>query len=214
MKIRNHWLLLCFLLSCVGGAEANFTYDYNATCSSDCVVVGLSDGDPVSGFIEFSETNFAPNAVLDATDVVAFSLTAGNVTVTELTSIGWFFVGILADDGISFDVFALSTSDSLDPDRGNYINAGWFSGLASPEGACLEAFESSELCQSYTWNQEVGYAELAGGTLIRRNGEEPPPPAPAPATPIPAIGAVGLGALSLLIPAIAWRRTRRRNSRG
>ena len=146
--IRYALLSLTFLFAhIVGVAQASYVYDYNSTCASECDVVGLNNGGPVSGFVEFSETNFASNAILDTNDILAFSITAGDVNVSNSTSIWWFFTGKLESNGVEISVFALSASEALDPARGDYINAGWYSGLASPSGACSDNPPLS-LCQS------------------------------------------------------------------
>ncbi|MCP4431509.1 MAG: hypothetical protein GY806_11060 [Gammaproteobacteria bacterium] len=131
MTIKRYALLfLTFLFAhIVGVAQASYVYDYNSTCASECDVVGLNNGDPVSGFVEFTETNFASNAILDSTDILAFSITAGNVNASNSTSIGWFFTGGLESDGVEFSFFTLSASEALDPARGDYISAGWLAEL-------------------------------------------------------------------------------------
>jgi hypothetical protein len=179
--IRYALLFLTFLFAhIVGVAQASYFYDYNSTCVSECDVVGLNNGDPVSGFVEFGETNFASNAILDTTDILAFSITDGNVNVSNSTSIGWWFTGGLESNGVEFSFFALSASEALDPARGDYINAGWQSGFASPSGACSD---STPLCQSFTWDKlgegEVGLAQFNAGTLVRRDIDIPQVPVPA-----------------------------------
>jgi len=181
--IRYALLSLTFLFAhIVGVAQASYFYDYDSTCASECDVVGLNNGDPVSGFVEFAETNFSSNAILDTTDILAFSVTAGDVNVSNSTSIGWFFTGGLESNGVEFSFFALSASEALDSARGDFINAGWFSGLASPSGACLDI---PPLCQSYTWDvlgegeDILGIAQLNAGTLVRRDIDIPQVPVPA-----------------------------------
>lgn len=180
--IRYALLSLTFLFAHIAGvAQASYVYDYNSTCASECDVVGLNNGDPVSGFVEFSETNFASNAVLDITDILAFSITAGNVNVSNSAPLAW-FTGGLESDGVEFSFFALSASEALDPARGDYIFAGWLSGLASPSGACLDI---TPLCNSYTWDRLgegediLGLAEFNAGTLVRRDIDLPQVPVPA-----------------------------------
>ena len=116
ITLSSTFILTLTILFLPSVAKAALVYKYEATCESGCfLALGLNDGDPVMGTIEFDNTNFAPFANIGEADVVDFTVNFGSVSVDFATVVGYNFSGILKQDATTFLDFNLFAADSFDP---------------------------------------------------------------------------------------------------
>lgn len=119
-------------------AEAAVIFDYASTCNANCAQIGLSTGDPVSGWFAFADAAVVPNAIVRSADILAFALDFGTVDITSATAVGIRFAGVLSNTGNAFLPFTLTgfTAETLFPTSGDSVRfAG--DGFSAGPGACL-----------------------------------------------------------------------------
>lgn len=72
---------LLFCLAAIRPANASLIFEFSSECVSDCGRIGLVDGAPISGTIEFDSTDFAPGATVSSEDVLDYSLVFGDLSL-------------------------------------------------------------------------------------------------------------------------------------
>jgi len=115
MRIYNEILGAIFGLTLIGvaGSAAAVPFEFQGTCVAGCANQGLTDLDPVSGEITFSNSAIAPNAAVDTSDVTSFSFSFGSFAIDDADAVGFFFDGTLNGTGSSFTAFSFVASESL-----------------------------------------------------------------------------------------------------
>lgn len=143
-------ILINILIAVVGMALAAdpVTYDYSSNCEEYCADIGLSDGDAITGFIEFDSDLFSGSDRTDA--VTAFTFTVGDMVFT-LDNTEAFRITIgLSEDFTSVTNFNIRLAKSIDTSMQDHLVllhsvAGISSGFVS--GACLDV-----TCEGLQWN--------------------------------------------------------------
>jgi hypothetical protein len=148
-------------------AEAVTIFDYDATCTSFCDVIGLNVGDPVSGSIAFNDAAIAPNANVSSADVLSFEFDFGTVDITSATAVGFEFSGLLSATGIAFTIFGISASEALSPATGETLVVNLAAFFAAPAGSCADA-----ACFPVEVGLTAGQG-FPGGTLALQQVPEP-----------------------------------------
>jgi len=115
MRTYNTFLGAIFGLTLIGvaGSAAAVPFEFQGTCVAGCATQGLTDLDPVSGEINFSNPAIAPNAAVDTSDVTSFSFTFGTFAIDDADAVSFFFDGTLDGTGSSFTAFSFVASEAL-----------------------------------------------------------------------------------------------------
>lgn len=141
--MRHVVAMLTIAAALIGAAptgQAAITFDYDATCNFQCSNIGLSIGDPVSGWISFNDGAVSPGATLSKADVLSFALDFGIVDITLGTAQGFNFSGVLDGTATAFSLFAIRASEGVSPNSGDSIDAGsTISFIAGASGGCSDA---------------------------------------------------------------------------
>lgn len=147
-------------------AEAAVIFDYASTCTANCEQIGLSTGDPVSGWFAFADAAIAPNALVRAADILAFALDFGTVDITSASAVGIKFAGLLNGTGDAFLPFSVSafTAETLLPALGDSIRFASDGFTAGPGGCASPSCDSSfrdHRAQGYIVTLTLREAEVA-----------------------------------------------------
>ena len=148
-------------------ADAAVIFDYDATCTSFCGVIGLNAGDPVSGSISFNDAAIVPNGNVLPTDVLSFEFNFGTIDITSATAAGYFIAGNLDATGTAFFNFIISASEALSPATGDVVFVNLAAFFAGPAGNCDDV-----ACNSVSVGPTAGQG-FPGGTLVLRQVPEP-----------------------------------------
>jgi hypothetical protein len=159
-RLRNILAVAAVAFGVACAAEAATTFDYDATCTLDCDVIGLNVGDPVSGSISFNDLAIVPGATVGTADVLGFELDFGTLDITSATAVGFFFSGLLNGTGSAFTDFGIVASEALSPATGDLVYGTQDFFFASPAGDCSDAS-----CLLPTIGLMAGYGS-PGGTLV------------------------------------------------
>ena len=117
---------------------------YSSTCKNSsiggrCTTIGATNGGSVSGSLTIDPTAMAANGVLDVSDLLDFSFTFGTVSITKASAHALRFEATLNAAMSGFTSFALWTSETIDPTRGDAITIGLDSWSGSLSGFCNNA---------------------------------------------------------------------------
>ena len=122
--MRRLLTVLAFAALLIGAprlADAAVTFDLTGTCTGSCFILGLSNGDPVSGSFTFNDAAIVPSGAVDETDLLSFALDFGPVDITSASAVGAVLVATLNATATGFDSFGFFTSEALDPAEGDAI---------------------------------------------------------------------------------------------
>lgn len=116
-RSSRHWIKTlkstCVLLALTlpGAAQAGPIFDFFGEVAGGDVAAPFAAGDPLTGFIELTESGGAPGTEFTEADLLDFTFTIGAVTfnLTDSQPFG-FFDGIVSIDGSTLDAFNTTTS--------------------------------------------------------------------------------------------------------
>jgi hypothetical protein len=118
-----------------GTAHAVTHFQYDSICYSNCVVIGLDSGDPVSAMIGFDDAAVVGLGTADGDDVVSFDATFGSQAF-EMSSLSLESVDVTFDAAAAAATSFYFASDASGDDPGFLFDQDfWMAGPSTTEVA-------------------------------------------------------------------------------